>query len=108
LCGLLNSLVVNYLARLRVATHVTTAIVEGLPVPARDSAPASCRSVAILARRLARRHDLGDWASLNARVARLYQLTADDFAHVLDTFPLIDRADRDAAMEAFVVPTNVD
>ena len=33
LCGLFNSFVVNYLVRLRVATHVTTAIVERLPVP---------------------------------------------------------------------------
>jgi hypothetical protein len=102
LCGLFNSLVVNYLARLRVATHVTTAIVEGLAVPTRDSAPAACRSVAMLSRRLSRRHDLRDWASLNAHVARLYQLTPDEFAHVLDTFPLIDRGDRDAAMAAFV------
>src|SRR5262249_49945750 len=30
LCGLFNSFVVNYLTRLRVTTHVTTAIVEGL------------------------------------------------------------------------------
>jgi hypothetical protein len=33
LCGLFNSLVVNYLVRLRVTTHVTTATVEQLPIP---------------------------------------------------------------------------
>ena len=38
LCGLFNSLVVNYLVRLRVTTHVTTTIVERLPVPRRDGA----------------------------------------------------------------------
>ena len=33
LCGLFNSFVVNYLVRLRVTTHVTTAAVEQLPDP---------------------------------------------------------------------------
>ena len=36
LCGLFNSFVLNFLVRLRVSTHVTTAIVERLPVPVRD------------------------------------------------------------------------
>ena len=39
LCGLFNSFVVNYLVRLRVSTHVTTALVERLPVPTREQAP---------------------------------------------------------------------
>src|SRR4029077_18822179 len=39
LCGLFNSLVLNYLVRRRVATHVTTAIVQGLPVPSKNHAP---------------------------------------------------------------------
>ncbi|HEX7138066.1 MAG TPA: hypothetical protein VF219_09480, partial [Vicinamibacterales bacterium] len=101
LCGLFNSLVMNYLARLRVTTHVTTAIVERLPAPTRGEAPAACRTIAALARRLSRRHDLADWALLNAHVGHLYQLTADEFAHILDTFPLIDRSDRDAALASF-------
>jgi len=101
LCGLFNSLTVNYLARLRVSTHVTTAIVEWLPLPTRQAAPALCRTIAALARRLSRRHSIDDWARLNASVAQLYQLTADEFVHVLDTFPLIDRSDRDAALEQF-------
>jgi hypothetical protein len=101
LCGLFNSLIVNYLARLRVSTHVTTAIVEWLPVPMRDAAPAMCRTIAALARRLSRGHRIDDWARLNAIVARLYQLSGDEFAYVLDTFPLIDRADRSAALKEF-------
>jgi hypothetical protein len=101
LCGFLNSLIVNYLGRLRITTHVTTAIVEWLPVPTRDDAPAACRTIAALARRLSRRPTLEDWAHLNARVAKLYQLTVEDFAHVLETFPLIDRTDRDAALASF-------
>src|SRR5206468_11806428 len=50
LCGLFNSLVVNYLVRLRVSTHVTTAIVERLPLPTRDRAPAAFADIAALAR----------------------------------------------------------
>ena len=38
LCGLFNSFVVNYLVRLRVTTHVTTTIVERLPIPTLDEA----------------------------------------------------------------------
>jgi hypothetical protein len=38
---------------------------------------------------------------MNAHVARLYQLTVDEFVHVLETFPLIDRSDRDAALASF-------
>src|SRR4029077_9836042 len=39
LCGLFNSFVLNYFVRLRVPTHVTTAVVERLPVPPRDHRP---------------------------------------------------------------------
>ena len=42
LCGLFNSLVVNYLVRLRVTTHVTTATVEQLPIPTPEIAPSAC------------------------------------------------------------------
>ena len=47
LCGLFNSFVVNYLVRLRVTTHVTTATVERLPIPTRDGCAAPpCREIA--------------------------------------------------------------
>ena len=79
LCGLFNSLVVNYLVRLRVTTHVTTATVERLPIPTVMAAPAACRDIAGLARLLARRRDPAAFARLNARVAELYQLSAQEF-----------------------------
>jgi hypothetical protein len=104
LCGLFNSLVVNYFVRLRVGTHVTTAVVERLPAPTRDDAPAAFRAIAALARRLSRRpgRSAGDAAaSLNACVASLYQLSRAEFAHVLDTFPLIPRDARDRALARF-------
>jgi hypothetical protein len=100
LCGLFNSFVLNYLVRLRVSTHVTTAIVEALPVPTRDQAPHAMRRIAALARARARRPDPAADAALQAQVAALYQLSAAEFAHVLDTFPLIPKTARDAALNA--------
>jgi Eco57I restriction-modification methylase len=101
LCGLFNSLVVNYLVRMRVSTHVTTAIVEQLPIPTEEAAPAAFRDIAGLARLLARRHDHLAFARLNACVARLYQLSATEFEHVLATFPLIPIEERTRARALF-------
>ena len=100
LCGLFNSFVVNYLVRLRVTTHVTTAIVERLPVPQwDDSSP--CREIAELARALTRGPARAAAARLNALAASLYLLSPDEFAHVLETFPLVERDERDAALREF-------
>ena len=101
LCGLFNSFVVNYLVRLRVTTHVTTGTVERLPIPLAETAPAACREIAGLARLLARRRDPVALARLNARVAGLYQLSAAEFKHILDTFPLIAREERQETLALF-------
>lgn len=101
LCGMFNSLVVNYLARMRVTTHVTTAIVERLPIPVEDQAGSVFGEIAAMARILSRRREVRLWAQLNAMVAALYQLGDDELAHVLGTFPLVPAADRDAALRAF-------
>jgi hypothetical protein len=102
LCGLFNSFVVNYLVRLRVSTHVTTATVERLPIPRENDAPGACREIAAMARLLARRCEPAVMARLQARVAHVYQLSRTEFAHVLETFPLIATAERDGAMSAYV------
>jgi hypothetical protein len=39
-------------------------------------------------------------AELDGMVAHLYGLTKDDFAHILSTFPLVDDAIKDAALNA--------
>jgi hypothetical protein len=101
LCGLFNSLVVNFLVRLRVTTHVTTAVVERLPIPTGESAPAAFREIAALARVLARRDDPEAFACLNARVAELYQLMPQEFEHVLKTFPLIPLEERLRALAIY-------
>ncbi|MBI3491067.1 MAG: N-6 DNA methylase, partial [Acidobacteria bacterium] len=101
LCGLFNSFVVNYLVRLRVTTHVTTATVEQLPIPTAEAAPGAFEEIAALARLLSRRADPQALARLNARVAELYQLSAAEFEHVLETFPLIPIAERERALAIF-------
>jgi len=101
LCGLFNSFVVNYLVRLRVTTHVTTSVVEQLPIPPRDHRPRARREIAAAARLLARRDDDRIFAGLQARVAALYQLREKEFARVLETFPLVAADTRRAALEAF-------
>jgi hypothetical protein len=102
LCGMFNSLVVNYLVRRRVTTHVTTATIEQLPIPRREDRPRAFREIAALARLLGRRHDGAAFARLHARVAELYQLSTAEFEHVLDTFPLVPREERDAALRLYV------
>ena len=101
LCGLFNSFLLNYLVRLRVTTHVTTAIVERLPVPCEAHAPGAFAETAAIAGRLGRRRDPAAFARLNARVAELYQLTHEEFRHVLGTFPLVPAEDRDGAFREF-------
>ena len=101
LCGMFNSLVVNFLVRLRVTTHVTTAIVEQLPIPTWDTAPEAAAAIAALTRTLSRSHRVEPFARLNALAARLYQLTEEEFRRVLETFPLIESSERSRAFEIF-------
>jgi hypothetical protein len=103
LCGVFNSYAANYLVRMRVNTHVTVSIVERLPVPRLPVDAEPFRGVVALSRRLRQSPlDTESAAELQARVARLYELSATEFQHVLDTFPLIPRAERSAAMSRFL------
>jgi hypothetical protein len=101
LCSLFNSLVVNFLVRLRVTTHVTTHIVERLPIPLEDQLGADAADLVIAARTLARGHDVGMFARMNALVARRYRLNEEEFAYVLSTFPLIESKERAAMLAEF-------
>jgi len=102
LCGMLNSLVANYLVRLRVITHVTTAIIDRLPMPRPGNGTARFQQVVELAGVLCRTPDDRAAASeLQAHAAATYGLDRGQFRRVVDTFPLVDQADRDRAFAKF-------
>jgi hypothetical protein len=101
LCGVFNSFVANYLVRLRVTTHVTTAIVERLAVPAR-SAPGYERASGLARALMSNPGDGEALAELNAVVAGMYGLTDAEFGHVLSTFPLVDAEVRARTLRLFM------
>jgi hypothetical protein len=86
---------------MRVTTHVTTATVEHLPIPPPGYAPSIEREIAALAKLLSRRDDPGAFTRLQALAAGLYQLTADEFRHVLNTLPLVAAEIREAAYSTY-------
>jgi hypothetical protein len=98
LCGVFNSYVANYLVRMRVGTHVTSAIMSRLPVPRPGRRDVVFGRVVSAARALSERFDAGLFARLNATVAALYGLSRERFAHVLGTFPIVAAAERAAAL----------
>jgi hypothetical protein len=103
LLALLNSLVANYLVRLQVTTHVTTAVMARLRVPRPGGhSPAFCE-LARLARSIERTgtSDIDAYARLNAIAARLYQLSTTQYEHVVSTFPLLPAAVRRACLRAY-------
>jgi hypothetical protein len=102
LCGMFNSFIANYLVRTLVGTHVTVSIVERLPVPRPSRDSVLFQDVATLSTHLG--SDPADGAvaaRLQARAAQLYRMTAPEFEHVLDSFPLIAVGDRAAALQQF-------
>ncbi len=105
LCALLNSLVANYLIRMRVSTHVTVALVSRLPVPVVPKTSPTFAKLTYLARMLGsgRRPTLHmpEYAALQGLVARLYGLSEEDFEYILGTFPLIPPAVRGRALLDF-------
>jgi hypothetical protein len=102
LCALFNSYVLNAVVRMLMGGHVTTSLVESLPVPA-WTGDASQRRIAVLAHRMARgAGDTPAQAELQATIARLYALDSQTFQDVLETFPLIAREERDRAFSVFI------
>jgi hypothetical protein len=102
LCGMFNSLVANFLVRLWVGMHVTTAIVGRLPMPNPGGKCTSFRQVALLSRALCSTpQDVEHWVRLQVLAARLYELNRSQFSYVLSTFPLLPQTDRDRILSAF-------
>jgi hypothetical protein len=103
LCACFNSYVVNAVVRLLMGNHVTTALVEDLPIPVwRGSA--LDRRISRMGRRLARArrspHIEDIEARLQAAVARRFGLDAATFAALVDGFPLVPASDRQRAVDA--------
>ncbi|NUR56933.1 MAG: N-6 DNA methylase [Acidobacteria bacterium] len=97
LCGMFNSFVANYLVRLRGGTHVTAATMDLLRVPKPARTDPALTQVAARARDLAGNSaDTNAYVNLQVRAAQLYRLSANEFAHVLATFPLVDASLRAA------------
>ena len=88
LCAMLNSYVANYLVRQVMTTHLGSATVEALRVPKPRYDSPLFEEVVELAHELRRAHDDRAYARVQALAARCYELTADEFLHVLGTFPL--------------------
>lgn len=100
LCGLFNSYVLNAVVRMLMGGHVTTSLVEHLPVP-RWRNTALERRIARLAERLSRGPASPRVpAALQAAVARLYEMDDATYARILDGFPLIDAQERARALNA--------
>jgi hypothetical protein len=105
LLALLNSLVANYLARLRVTTHVTTAVMSSLGVPRPTPGSRTAVRLEALARRLQETGVDGDieaYAELNACVAGLYGLAIEDYEHIVGTFPLLPETTRSRCVRHYV------
>jgi hypothetical protein len=102
LCGVFNSFVANYLVRLRGGTHVPAAVIHQLPVPVVDRRSHAFAVIVRLSRAAAAHPDAAELrAELQARVTRAYRLDENDLVHVLATFPLVPKDERDAALAAF-------
>jgi hypothetical protein len=102
LCAVFNSYVLNAVARMLMGGHLTTGLVEGLPVPVWHDTAVE-RRIARLARRLAEGAvDPVLGARLQAAVARLYGLDQDAFARVLEGFPLVPDDERQLALASLI------
>jgi hypothetical protein len=105
LLALLNGLPANYLVRLSVTTHVTTALMARLPVPRPPRTSAAFVELVTLARKLAEKGiDAAPeaYARLNAIAAQLYGLSAEDYEHVVASFPLLSPELRSQCVTAYM------
>ena len=108
LLGLLNSFVANYLVRLQVTTHVTTALMARLPVPRPRHDTPDFDRLDTLAKRICDRGlpECNDaYAELNSIAARLYGITPNQYQHILETFPLIQENLRSDCLSTYVRAT---
>jgi hypothetical protein len=95
--------VANYLVRMWVTTHLGTTTVERLPVPRPPSASrAGCRllELGLDLLRAGGGHPAA-YAEVQALASWSYGLSAEEFALVLESLPLVEKSARDAAAESY-------
>jgi hypothetical protein len=125
LCALLNSFVLDYVLRARMTTNLNLFYLYQLPIPrlsAKDQAfaPIVERAAKLICTtpefdELAKEVGLGNHqtgvtdpneraclrAELDSMIAHLYDLTEEEFSHILSTFPLVAEDVKSAAMKEF-------
>ena len=101
LCAMLNSYVANYLVRQLMTTHLGSTTVEALRVPKLPYRSPVFEQIVELSHELRQGYREHAHACIQALAARCYGLTADEFSHVLGTFPLVAQPERHAALEEF-------
>lgn len=100
LCACFNSYVLNTIVRMLMGGHLTTSLVEGLPVPLWTGSREQ-RRIARLSGRLAVRSTVRASAVLQALIAHEYGVDIDAFRQILAGFPLVPVEERDVAREVF-------
>jgi hypothetical protein len=100
LCALFNSYVLNAVVRMLMGGHVTTSLVEQLPVPV-WTGDSDQRRLAALARRLQSGAAVPEEAAeLQALAATLFGVGPDAFEMLLERFPLVPVEERRLAAAA--------
>jgi len=87
---------------------VTASLMSRLPVPRPASQSRQFSRLAALAQSLAATgiaDDSADYAELNAIAADLYGVTTEQYAFILDSFPLLPKTLRDACFAGHVQAT---
>ena len=125
LAAIWNSFIMDWMIRLKITTTINYFYLYQLPVPRLTASDAAFRPIVERAAKLicttaefddlAAAAGIGDHtagvtdpaaraalrADLDALVAHVYGLTEAEFAHILQTFPLVEPAVKDAALQAF-------
>jgi hypothetical protein len=93
--------VLNAVVRLLMGGHLTTSLVESLPVPPWTGSPAQ-RRIARLSRNIsAKGASAPATARLQALIAREYGVDRSTFARILDGFPIVPEGERLDALTHF-------
>lgn len=100
LCACFNSYVLNAIVRMLMGGHLTTSLVESLPVPPWTGSRKQ-RRIAWLSRRISMRTSAGIAACLQALVAHEYGVERPTFVHIVEGFPLFPSTERQLAVAYF-------